>query len=145
MFFVDANIPIYARMSSAYREPCLEILAAIAAGEVDGRTSTAAMEEVWHFELSGRAPAIAGLTADAYTLFKPLLSVTDETFRDALALPDARIGANDRVHLATCLTHGIQTILSADRAFDGIAQLRRVDPLNEKALAELLAGRQATS
>jgi predicted nucleic acid-binding protein len=138
-FFVDANISIYTRLPTEYREPCLEILAAVAAGEVLGYTSTAALEEVWHFELSGRAPGMAGLGADAYALFKPLLSVTDDIFRDALELSSTGIGANDRVHVATCLANGIDTILSADRVFDSVEQLRRVDPLDAPAVAELLA------
>jgi predicted nucleic acid-binding protein len=143
-FFVDANIPIYTRLPTEYRKPCLEILAAIAAGEAGGCTSTAALEEVWHFELSERAPGTAGLGADAYALFKPLLSVTDDIFRDALALSDTRIGADDRVHVATCLANGITTILSADRAFDTVEQLRRIDPLDAPAVAELL-GREPNS
>jgi len=141
-FFIDANIPIYTRLPSEYRDACLKILAAIAAGQADGRTSTAVMEEVWHFELSGRAPAVSGMTADAYTVFKPLLPVTDDIFRDALALADNRVGANDRVHVATCLANGIDTILSADRAFDSIERLHRVDPLDESAVMALL-GRPA--
>jgi predicted nucleic acid-binding protein len=138
MFFVDTNILVYARSSSQYSDPCVRILAAIAGGEAGGCTSTAALEEVWHFELSERAPAIAGMAADAYALFKPLLSVTDDIFRDALALSNTRIGANDRVHVATCLANGVDTILSADRAFDTVEQLRRIDPLDALAVAELL-------
>ncbi|MGA9875668.1 MAG: type II toxin-antitoxin system VapC family toxin [Solirubrobacteraceae bacterium] len=137
-FFVDANISIYTWLPTAYREPCLEILAAIAAGDAAGCTSTAAIEEVWHFELSERALDVTGMTADAYALFKPLLSVTDDIFRDALALSTTRIGANDRIHVATCLANGIDTILSADRAFDAVERLRRVDPLDQAAVAELL-------
>jgi len=139
-FFVDTNIVIYARSSSDYRDPCARILTAIAGGEADGRTSTAALEEVWHFELSERAPAIAGMTTDAYAVFKPLLSVTDDIFRDALALPNVRIGANDRMHVATCLVNGIDTIVSADRGFDTVEHLRRIDPLDASAVEELLAG-----
>ncbi len=138
MFFVDANIPIYTRLPSEYREACLEILAAIATGEANGCTSTAALEEVWHFERSERTPDVVGMVADAYALFKPLLSITDDIFRGALALSNTRIGANDRVHVATCLANGIDTMLSADRAFDTVEQLQRVDPLDEPAVAELL-------
>jgi predicted nucleic acid-binding protein len=140
-FFVDANIAIYARLPSEHREPCLEILAAIAAGEAGGCTSTAVLEEVWHFERSARAPGMTGLATDAYAIFKPLLSVTDQIFRDALDLSDATIGANDRVHVATCLANGIDTILSADRGFDSVDRLRRVDPLDQAAVAEMLGRR----
>jgi predicted nucleic acid-binding protein len=137
-FFVDANIPIYTRLPSEYRDVCLEILAAIAVGDADGRISTAAVEEVWHFELSQRAVEVSGLTSDAYTVLKPLLAVTDEIFQTALSSDHTQIGANDRVHVATCVANGIDTILSADRAFDAVEQLRRVDPLDGVAVAQLL-------
>ncbi len=137
-FFVDANIAIYTRLPSEYREPCLRILAAVAAGEADGTTSTAAMEEVWHFELSGRAGPLPGLTADTHQTFMPVLAVTDEIFARALSLSDLRIGANDRIHAATCLINDIETIVSADRDFDAVEQLIRVDPLDSEAVEELL-------
>jgi predicted nucleic acid-binding protein len=137
-FFADANILIYTRLPGEYRDACLEILAAIAAGEVDGASSTAAIEEVWHFELSERTGPLPGLTADAYEALRPVLAVTDEILGRALALTEAQIGANDRVHVATCLENGIDTIVSADRAFDSVEQLRRVDPLDASALAGLL-------
>lgn len=138
-FFIDANIAIYTRLPTEYREPCLDVFAAVAAGEADGTTSTAVMEEVWHLELSGHAGQLAGLTADTHQICRPVLPVTDEIFARALSLPGTRIGANDRVHVATCLLNGIDTILSADKAFDAAKQLRRVDPLDRRALAELLS------
>ena len=45
-FFVDANVLVYSAVASEYREPCLEVLEAIARGDADGRTSSAALEEV---------------------------------------------------------------------------------------------------
>ena len=66
-----------------------------------------------------------------------------EIFACALDLDDTSIGANDRVHLATCLAtclaNGIDTILSADRGYDAVEQLRRVDPLDTPAVEELLS------
>lgn len=132
-FFVDANVIVYSRIDSDRREACAQILDAIAHGTVDGRTSTAALEEVWHLELSGKAGAISGLTKRAYTAFAPLLSVTDEVFERAMALDMSGLGANDRIHVATALAHGIDLIVSADAAFDGIPGIRRIDPLSARA------------
>jgi predicted nucleic acid-binding protein len=138
-FFVDANVVVYSGVrESPYREPCLEIMAAITRGEVEGRTSTAVLEEVWHIELSGRVRELDGLTARAYAILGPLLPVTDEAFRRALGLEAPALGANDRVHVATCLTHGIDLVLSADRGFDSVAEVRRVDPLDGPARTALL-------
>ncbi len=137
-FFVDSNIVVYAATQSEYREPCLDVLRAIAAGESDGRTSTAVLEEAWHVELSERAGPLHGLARRAYSVFTPL-RVTDETVELALTLEGGRLGANDRIHLAACRQHEIETIVSADGDFEGIRGLRRVDPLDWRAISQLLA------
>ncbi len=134
-FFVDANVIVYGNLESPYRDACLEILAAVAAGEADGKTSTAALEEVWYLEWSGRVGAVDGLTRDAYALFAPLLPVGDDAFRLALDLDAESLGPNDRLHVATCDLAQIDVIVSADQGFDTVEGLRRVDPLDPGALA----------
>ncbi len=137
-FFVDANVIIYSAVSSEYQDPCLEILEAIAQGTVAGRTSTAVLEEVWYVELSGKAGNIEGLAERAFVVFTPLLPVTDEAFRFALSLKAPQLGPNDRLHVGTCTTHGIDTVVSADSGFDGVGGIRRVDPLDARARRQLL-------
>lgn len=141
-FFVDANVIVYSATESAYREPCLEVLEAVAQGAVDGRTSTSALEEVWHLEHSGRAGALEGLTKRAYALLAPLLAVTDEAFRQALSIDAASLGPNDRLHAGTCIAHGVEVIVSADGGFDELRDLRRIDPLDESARRRLLGDRR---
>lgn len=142
-FFVDANVIVCSRTSSSpYHDTCADILEAIARGDAQGRTSVAALEEVWHAEASGKAGDLTGLTERAYTVFAPLLGVTDGVFRAALTSRHARLGTNDRIHVATCLASGIGTIVSADAAFDGIARVRRVDPLDRPRVEALLAERR---
>lgn len=136
--FIDTNVIVYANLPSEFREPCLEILEAVARSSIDGRTSTAVVEEIWHLELSGRAGKLDGLAQRTYALFTPLLPVDDEIVARALTLDAPRLGANDRIHLATALANGIATILSADADFDGAPGLRRIDPLDRPALARLL-------
>jgi uncharacterized protein len=139
MFFVDANVVIYSAVDGPFREPCLEVLTAIARGEAEGRTSTAVLEEVWHIERSGRAGRLDGLAEHAYTLMTPLLSVTDEAFRLALSVDAPALGANDLLHVGTCLEHAIDVVLTADAGFDSAAAVRRIDPLDARARARLLA------
>ena len=97
------------------------------------------MEEVWFLELSAKLGDLRGLTRRSYSAMTPLLPVTDEIFLAALSLRAPNLGANDRVHAATCLRNGISTIVSADSGFDGITGLRRADPLDERARKSLLA------
>lgn len=139
-FLVDANVIVYAAVPSRYRDACLEILEAVAEGRAEGRISTAILEEVWHVELSGRAGEIDGLARRAYLLFTPLLPVSDEIMARALDVDVPRLGANDRIHVATALVHGIDTIVSADADFDHVPALRRVDPLSDAARSRLLQG-----
>ena len=139
-FFVDSNVLVYAAVpSSPYSGPCLEILTAVASGTAAGRTSTAALEEVWHLERTGRAGSLEGLTKRSYAVFQPLLAVTDEAFRLALGISSSRLGANDRLHVGTCRANDIRTIVTADTGFDRLTGIRRVDPLNAPALTRLLA------
>ncbi len=136
-FFVDANVVLYSAVDCPEREACVAILRAIAAGTAEGHTSTAALEEVWHVELSGKAGPIQGLTARAYAVFSPLLAVTDEAFQAALSMRGCSVGSNDRLHAGTCLANGIGTICTADAGFDTVAGLSRVDPLDERAVSRL--------
>jgi predicted nucleic acid-binding protein len=142
-FFIDTNVLIYGRSSppSGYADPCREILAAIKRDEVDAQISTAVLEEVWHLELTGRVEAIDGLAAAAHDLLAPVLPITDEIFARALALPYAHLGAKDRIHVATCQEHGIERIVSADKGFDTVAGLQRIDP--REGAAPLLDSRRA--
>lgn len=137
-FFVDANVIVYAASEGRYRESCAELLRSITEGQADGRTSTAVLEEVWHVELSGRLERVEGLAVSAYAVLTPLLPVTDETVALALSLDGGPLGAYDRIHLATCRQHAIETIVSADADFDGVRGIRRVDPLDRRSLARLL-------
>lgn len=138
-FFVDANAIIYSALDGPGREPCLRVLEAVAAGEAQGRTSTAVLEEVWHVALRRYPGQLEGLVESAMTIFSPLLPVTEEALRRALSLEDSALGPNDRLHVGTCRTEGIAVVLSADRAFDQAPGIERVDPLDPKAVQHLLS------
>jgi uncharacterized protein len=139
-FFVDANVVIYAAVDGEYRDACAAVLEAVVE-RADGRTSPAVLEEVWHIERSGRLGDLDGLAARAHRIFTPLLPVTDEAFARALGVDVVGLGTNDRLHAGTCAAHGVEAIVTADRAFDGVPGLRRVDPLDARARARLLRGR----
>ena len=139
-FFVDANVIVYAATESEYRGACLQILEAVANGDVDGRTSPAVLEEVWYVERSGRAGPLDGLAVQAYAVFRPLLPVTDDAFRLALSVRKPELGPADRLHVGTCRWSDVDTIVSADSGFAGLRGLRRVDPLDRAAVRRLLSG-----
>lgn len=139
-FFVDANAILYSASEGSARQSCLKVLSAIAAGGADGRTSAAVLEEVWHVAARRHPGKPSGIVQAALEVFSPLLPVTEEALVHALSLPDSQLGPNDRLHLGTCAVNEIETVLTADRAFDGIDGIRRVDPFDTGAVDALLAG-----
>ncbi len=137
-FLVDANVILYSALVCEQQDACLRVLEAVVGG-APGRTSPAVLEEVWHIERRGRLGDLSGLTERAHRIFTPLLPVTDEAFAHALVIDSPQLGTNDRVHAGTCLAHGIATIVTADRGFDDARGLKRIDPLNARAVRRLLA------
>lgn len=79
-----------------------------------------------------------GVARDSFLAMRPVLPVTDETLALAFELDLPSIGSMDRLHVATCLVHGIDTIVTADVGFDRVAQLERIDPTDRGQVAELV-------
>ncbi len=138
-FFIDANPIVYSATEGPARDSCLRVLAAVAAGEADGRTSSAVLEEAWHVSLRQYRGELDGVVRSALTIFAPLVPVTERSFEAALGLELSALGANDRLHVGTCMVEGIETVLTADRAFDSVPGIRRVDPFDADAVEALLA------
>lgn len=138
MFFIDTNVFVHAVREAEQRAGAVATLEALGAGSARGVTSTAVIEELWHLELSGRIPELAGGTEDIYTLVRPVLSVTEKIMGAALDFEVRGLGAKGRVHVATCRLNGIGTILTADKGFDGVPDLRRVDPADLSEVRTLL-------
>lgn len=141
--FLDTDVLVYANTAADadLGERCGSILERASVQGSGFTTSTLVIEELLHLELSGRIPGLAGAAVDACDMLSPLLAVDEEVVRLALTLGvPAAVGAADRLHVATCAVHDIPTIVSADRGLDGIRGLRRVDPLDDRAVARLLGG-----
>lgn len=137
-FLVDANVLVYAAAADEVGERCRDLLRGVAEGRIDGHCSTAILEEVWHLELSGRLPELEGFTGIAHQALAPLLPVTDETFAAALELRAPELGANDRIHVATARSAGLAAIASADRGFDDVAGIERIDVLERGPVERLI-------
>jgi predicted nucleic acid-binding protein len=101
---------------------------ALGARTASAVTSVSVIEELCHQELRGRLPGLDGVADAAFILMRPVLALTDEIVAAAFDLEVRGLGANDRIHVATCHANGIETVLTADRGFDAAPGLRRVDP-----------------
>lgn len=138
--FIDTNVVVHANAAatSPLGKACIEAMERIAAGLMQARISVAVIEELWHLELRGRPAGLEGVAADALSLFTPILPVNEDVVREALSRDGSPLGANDRIHAATCRINGIDTIVSTDVAFGDLDDLRRIDPADSRAMAELL-------
>jgi hypothetical protein len=130
--FVDTAIPMYAAGSPhPLKDPSLRIIRLVREGDLDAVTSTEVVQEIAHRFLAIRHPEIAAqLATDVLDLFAPVLPITHALMRRVpdLARKYPSLSARDLVHVATCIHEGITEVISPDRAFDQVAELRRIDP-----------------
>ena len=131
--FVETNVPLYAAgREHPYREPCVRLLGQVAAGAFPAVTSTEVHLEILHFYMRRGQPMEGRDRSEAFQQAVPtILPVTVVEIERAreLSLRYTRLTARDLIHLAVMLTHGITRVATADRHFDGIAEVTRLDPL----------------
>ena len=138
MIFVDANVLMYAAGSDhPMRDPSRRILDAVSDRSIDAVTSAEVVQEIVHRYLAiGRADGGLALAERTMDLFAPVLPITHALMRRvpdlARRYPD--LSARDLIHVATCIHEGIGEILSTDRGFDAVREIRRI-PLEEFASA----------
>jgi predicted nucleic acid-binding protein len=131
--FVDTAVMMYAAGSAhPMRAACRSLVRKILTGEVDGVTSVEVVQEVLHrYRSIGQAETGRLLAIDTLDTFAPVLPITHAVMRRVpdLASRYPRLQARDLVHVATCIHEGITEIISPDRGFDDVAEVKRVDPL----------------
>jgi len=130
--FVDSAVFMYAAGGDhPMRDPCRRIIDRISDGSIDGVTSAEVIQEIFHRFLSiGRLDHGATLAERTQDLMAPVLPITHALMRRVplLAGRYPALAARDLVHLATCLHEGISEIITPDRGFDQVAEVRRIDP-----------------
>jgi predicted nucleic acid-binding protein len=140
-FLYDTNVFLYALGGEhPYQQPCSEIVRLASGGVLRGDASIDLVQEFLHGrarQLRDRKQA-AQAARDVAALCK-LHPLRPEDLARALDLYERhpRLDAVDAVFAATAINRGIELILSADRDFDGIERLTRIDPLDGEAVAAL--------
>ena len=133
LIFLDSNIPMYALgRIHPYQEPCRRILHAIGTGEIDAATSAEVHQEILHRYLSLHLGQMAIAVSERFEEAVPnILAVTIPDIRRAreLSVTYGRLPARDLIHVAVMLNNRITTIASADRHFDQVAEIVRLDPM----------------
>jgi predicted nucleic acid-binding protein len=130
--FVDTSVIIYAAGGEhEMREPCRRVMQVIDQRGIEAVTSTEVVQEIVHRFLAIRRPDIAeALARSTLDTFAPVLPITHALMR---RLPDIAkryptLDARDIIHVATCVHEGITEIVSTDRGFDTVREVRRIPP-----------------
>jgi hypothetical protein len=131
--FLDTAIFMFAAGSEhPLREPCRVVLARSVRGEIAGATSAEVIQELIHRYRSIRRNDAAGrVSREVLGAFGPVLPVDHAV---VARLPDLlerypTLATRDLVHIATCIEEGIGEIVTPDRGFDAVAEIRRLDPV----------------
>lgn len=131
--FIDTNIPIYAGGgASPLQEPCAAILDLASSASGSCLTSALVLQELLHVRLRRRGPELARAAVEdlSRALYGSVVPIDRDDVLTAARLASANgLSGGDRVHIAVMNRLGIDDIITADRAFEGIPGIRRLDPL----------------
>ena len=137
--FIDTNIFMYARgKAHPYKDYCSQIILSIAKGEfLESYGSPVIDVEVfqeilYRYALIGRWDIGISVCQDIALLGLEVIPVDFSDISRTLELAKAygkeKVTPRDLIHAAVMLNHGIERILSTDKHFDLIREIKRVDP-----------------
>ena len=130
--FVDANIFMYlAGGDSVLRERCRSALRVADEREIVLVTSAEVLQEILHRYAAIDRHRDARIVYDSVTaICADIVPITERQTARALdlLLRHPHLPARDALHAATMENRGIRRILTADRHFDRLEMVERVDP-----------------
>ena len=132
--FVDANVPVYAfGREHPLRAPCRDILREFTRGPSACWSSAEVLQELLNIGVRRRAEDRISETIRnlASSLGNQLVPVDAEHILWCLSQDwPPGLQSRDRVHVAVMDRLGITQIISADRGFDDVRGINRLDPLH---------------
>lgn len=133
MKLLDANIVIYSLgRDHSYREPCRAIINRLEERPHGYAVDAEMLQEVLYV-FSNRRDNETGaeVVTRLLDLFPDVIPITGAEIRTAAQLirQPPRLSVRDAIHAAVALEHGLEGIVSSDKAFDQIPGLRRFDPM----------------
>jgi predicted nucleic acid-binding protein len=132
-YFIDTNIPMYAAGADhPMKAPCVAILEAAARGKLEAATDAEVLQEILHrytaLNQRVRALEICRLFMEVIPNIFPITSgIVASAIEIHRKIP--ALQARDSVHTAVMFSHNINHIISADRHFDAVSGVVRIDPL----------------
>lgn len=133
VYFIDSNVFFYAKiLDREYGVACAEILDRISKGKLEAATSTLVIIELANaLRKYGLSDEVKDVVDAVFSLDIHVFDVDSLGVRNAVGIFDEfRIGTYDCVHLAIMKDAGIADVISADRDFDKVNWIKRLDPKN---------------
>lgn len=133
-FLYDTAVFVYALGAAhPYREPCRRVVELARAGELNGEASIEMLQEFAHVRLrrTGEPRRAQQETRAVTALCSPhpvQRADLDRALELIVSVPT--LDMRDAVHAASALNRGIPAILATDRAFEDVADLERIDPVD---------------
>ncbi len=132
MIVLDTTVLVYAKGADhPLRDPCRDLIAAVADGRIQATTSAEVIQEFVHVRARRRdRHDAATLGRDYAELLSPLLHVTREDLQHGLSLFEHtdQLGAFDAVLAASTKAAEATAVVSADAAFAAIPDLAHIVP-----------------
>ncbi|MGI8594768.1 MAG: type II toxin-antitoxin system VapC family toxin [Solirubrobacteraceae bacterium] len=142
-FLYDTNVFVYALGAEhPYQAPCAAVIARAQRGELRGEASVDLVQEFLHHRLrqTGDRSDAARYAREVAALCR-LHELRPDDVPLALSLFErhSELSARDAFFAAVALNRRIDAILTADRDFESLPGLERVDPM-DRAVVDTLAG-----
>lgn len=132
--FLDANVFMYAiGAEHAYKKPCLRILSDVETGRLTAVINTEIIQEMlYRYSYIGRPDTGIQICQTILKYPIDILPVTVSDAKQAVKLfktyHDSGIKPRDVIHIATMQNNQITHLISADKEFDRLPSVTRVDP-----------------
>ncbi len=131
--FVDANVPFYATgQAHALKQPCADIIVLIAQQPSTFVTDAEVLQELVHRYVAINAWSRGRMAFHEFAnvMRGRVEAMLAEDVENAAQLADeyTNLSARDLIHIAVMNRIAVDHIVSADRGFDRVPQIRRLDP-----------------
>ena len=131
--FIDSNVFMYAHGAShKYKEPSLKIMRLVALDAFCGLTSSEVLQEIlYRYSAINKKSLGRQIVFNTLSVIHEVLPVDKNDILTAIHLMDKYhwLPVRDAIHVSCAIGNNIRYILSADRHFDRVKEINRIDPL----------------
>ncbi len=145
MAFIDANVAIYAGgRGHPYKAQCAQVLQLVAAHLARFITNAEVIQELLHHYLSSGRWTLGREVVNSFAELRhgqiEAVYADDILLAANLADTSPGVSARDLVHAAVMQRLEVRRVISADRDFDRVDGIERLDPLHLKQWQSMVIG-----